>query len=51
MIYFCDIRKDAKAQVERLLDRVNRVGRINTDYWHEVEPAYGSEEYCKKYNF
>lgn len=48
---FSDTRKEAMAQAERLLARIEAKGEIDLDYWQEGEPAYGSEYYCEKYGF
>lgn len=51
LIFFTDIREEARKGVERLEARVKAVGSIDTAYWNEVSPAYGSEYYSKTVKF
>jgi len=47
--HFPDLRDQATAKAERLAARVNAAfasgSGIDWTYWHEVDPAYGSDEY------
>ena len=48
---FPDLRPEAQAKADRLAARVNAVlvnqgfAGLDTNYWHEIDPAYGSDEY------
>lgn len=48
-VYFLDVRADAAARMERLAasvrDRLASGGRLDADFWVEVDPVYGSSEY------
>ena len=41
-----DIREEAKALAESLLEKIRRAGAIDLDYWNEDRPVYGSAAYC-----
>ena len=43
---FEDIREEAKAKADDLVDSILAVGSINDDHWSEFRPAYGSAYYC-----
>ena len=43
---FVDVREDAKARAERLVERINAAdGAVDLDLWSETSPAYGSAAY------
>lgn len=42
---FIDIREEAEAAANALRDRVNAAGKMHGEYWHEMEPGYGSPAY------
>ena len=44
-IGFEDIRKEAYASAQALLNRVLSVGYISINYWTEVDPVYGSPRF------
>ena len=45
--YFADVRQDAQARAQRLLDRILAAGgSIDLTHWSEGRPAYGSDAYC-----
>ena len=50
--YFPDLREEASAKAERLVERVNaalQAGKgVNSKFWEEVEPAYGSDAYISQ---
>lgn len=44
--HFTDIRTNAKARAQMLLDRINAAGgQIDLEHWSEARPAYGSKAY------
>ncbi len=43
--YFSDVREEAKKQVDTLVAQIVDAGKVNLDFWTEIEPAYGSEQY------
>lgn len=49
--FFADKREHAQKEVDTLVARVVDAGKIDMDYWTEIEPAYGSEHYCKVNGF
>jgi hypothetical protein len=46
---FSDLRHEASAKADRLAARVNAALKsgqfLSSNYWEEVDPAYGSDEY------
>lgn len=42
---FIDVRNEAEAAANALRDRVNAAGKIHGEYWHDMEPGYGSPAY------
>jgi len=44
-VFFKDIREEAKALADRLLVRIQEAGVINTEFWREDRPVYGSKAY------
>lgn len=42
---FHDVRESAKAKAAKLLSRIEAAGLINSDYWSEARPMYGSDAY------
>jgi hypothetical protein len=50
--HFPDLRESAKADAQRLCDRVNAAiaagKEIDEQYWCEIDPAYGSDEYLSQ---
>jgi len=48
--YFADVRKEVKKTIDLLLSRIVSKGAIDTDYWSEMRPSYGSEYYCVCHN-
>ena len=51
-VCFPDLREEASAKAERLVERVNaalQAGKgVNSKFWEEVEPAYGSDAYISQ---
>lgn len=45
--FFEDIRQEALTAAERLAVRVEVAGKIDSAYWNEISPEYGSEYFCK----
>ncbi len=43
--YFADTRPAAKKAVDTLVARIVDAGEVDLDFWVEIEPAYGSEQY------
>lgn len=43
--HFADVREAAKAAAQRLLERIQRRGRVNLDHWRATFPVYGSPAY------
>ena len=50
-LFFGDVREEVLKEANTLVSRIKSVGVIDSTYWVEREPSYGSEYYCKKYNF
>jgi len=50
-VYFTDEREKCRFAAEKLVASIEKKGVINLDYWTEIEPAYGSDWYCKTFNF
>lgn len=50
-LFFGDVREEVLKEANNLVSRIKSFGIIDTTYWIETEPSYGSEYYCKKYNF
>jgi len=48
IVYFQDVRESALAEAERLAERVRSRGAIDSQYWEETDPAYGSEAYVSQ---
>jgi len=50
--HFSDLRTEASAKAERLEARINAALlagiALNSAFWYEVEPAYGSDAYIKQ---
>jgi len=46
-VHFQDTREEGKAAANRLLVRIQEAGVINTDFWREGRPVYGSKAYCQ----
>jgi len=51
-VNFSDLREEASGKADRLAARVNaalQAGRaIDSSYWYEVDPAYGSDDYVSQ---
>ena len=45
--FFKDIREEARASADRLLARINDKGVIDTQFWREDRPVYGSKAYVQ----
>ena len=43
--FFADVRERALADAQRLLARIVARGTIDTTYWRETNPCYGSDAY------
>ena len=48
---FGDVRKEAKANADALVTRIEEAGIVDDAHWAEIDPAYGSDYYCEVYNF
>jgi hypothetical protein len=46
--HFNDVRNEAMAEAERLLNRIETAGKVNLDHWREDRPMYGSRA-CVEY--
>lgn len=44
-VHFEDIRKEAREAADRLFNRICEAGVIDTRFWHEDRPVYGSKAY------
>jgi len=44
-VHFEDTRKEAYATARKLLDRIKKAGVIDTQFWREDRPVYGSKAY------
>jgi hypothetical protein len=44
-VAFHDVRKEALAKAERLAARVRAACLLDSRYWSEIDPAYGSKAY------
>ena len=44
-VHFEDIRKEARATADRLFNRIKAAGVIDTQFWREDRPVYGSKAY------
>jgi hypothetical protein len=42
---FRNVQQQAEASAAHLAQRIVQFGKINTDHWYEIDPAYGSEAY------
>lgn len=47
--FFEDIRESAKSQAEILKNKIEAHGEVDPQYWHEIQPEYGSEYYAANY--
>jgi len=47
---FGDIRPFAKECADRLAEHIMWIGKINLQYWYEVDPEYGSEAYINQHS-
>lgn len=45
---FGDVREEAKAKAERLAARVAAAGEIDSGFWREARPVYGSAAYSSE---
>jgi len=45
--YFLDIRPQARGICESIVRRINDRKKIDTEFWTEGRPAYGSEAYIR----
>ena len=44
-VVYMDARPAARAQCERMVERIKAVGTINMAHWYQGRAAYGSEAY------
>ena len=46
--YYENIQAASKASAAKIAAMIRAAGAINLDYWREIDPAYGSEQYQKQ---
>lgn len=44
--YWGDIREEAKAKAEDVIQDILATGVLNLEHWMEADPRYGSSYYC-----
>ena len=44
-VYFCNIKNEAEALAQSLLNRIQKAGAVDLDRWNKDRPAYGSVAY------